>query len=209
MITALTVNYNTPDYLERLLASFRKFYDMPFLVIDGSDENVSKKILRIGKMFKAEVHHFPYNIHHGPGMAFGIKYIQTPKILFLDSDVIILKSGFIEDLSGKLTSEAYGIGDIQDINESGFNVDTGIKYLHPALALCNRNVILKYPLPTLHGAPFIKAMRIIHDKNLSNQLLIHEPWINNDFRKPEKKFIIHDWKGTVDRTGGYHYDDEH
>jgi hypothetical protein len=206
MITVLTINYNTPDYLERMISGVRRFYDIPILIVDGSNEKHLRIISLIAKKFKSELHHFHYNIHHGPGLAYGIKYIQTNKILLIDSDVIINNYGFIEDLNNKLPPNAYGIGDIQDINESGFNVTSGIKYLHPAFALCNREIILQYPLPIFHGAPMINAMKIIHNKKLSEKLLIHEPWISNDFRNQVKRYITHDWKGTVERTGGYHYD---
>ena len=85
MITALTVNYNTPDYLERLLTSFRKFYpDLSYLVIDGSSEENYKKIKNFDKKFGIQLIHFNYNIHHGPGMTYGIKQIKTDQILFVD-----------------------------------------------------------------------------------------------------------------------------
>lgn len=207
MITALTINYNTPELLERLLTSFRKFYDIPFVVIDGSDPVNYQKIIEYRKKYKVSIIHFPYNIHHGPGMAFGINYIRSRQILLLDSDLAVKRGGFLEDLKCKLRSDAYGIGDIQIINESGMNVLEGIKYLHPACALINRNIVLKYSLPSLHGAPMIKAMKEIHIEGLSDRLLIHEPWITNDFRRSRKKFIIHEWQGTVLKTGGYHYED--
>lgn len=199
MITALTVNYNTPDFLERLLSSFRQFYDIPFVVVDGSDEKNYKQIEGFVDKYSVEIHHFPFNIHHGPGMAYGIEYIKTDKILLLDSDLIVLRPGFIEDLDSKLKLDSYGIGDIQIVDENGFNRKKGMRYLHPACALINREVALKYPLPIRHGAPMIEAMKAI-----KTDILQHEPWVTNDFRNPDKKFIIHDWQGTVTRTGGYH-----
>lgn len=206
MVTALTVNYNTPDLLERLLISFRQFYDNPYLVIDGSDKLNYRKIKSYEKKFNVRIIHFPFNIHHGPGISYGIKQITTDRILLLDSDIIVMKQGFLEDLDRKLTKTAYGIGDIQIVNNRGMNVAAGIKYLHPACALINRKIVLKYSLPILHGAPMIKAMIEIHNEGLSETMLIHEPWINNDFRKPVKLFISHEWQGTVQKTGGYHYE---
>jgi len=197
-ISALTVNYNTPDFLERLLISFRQFYDMPFLVVDGSGESNYKKIELFTEKYDVEIHHFDYNIHHGPGLAYGIKYLKTEQILLLDSDLIVLHPGFVEDLQSKLRPESYGIGDVQIINDKGFNSTHGISYLHPACALINRKVALRYPLPIKHGAPMIEAMKVV-DKSL----LQHEPWVTNDFRNKNKIFIIHDWQGTVKRVGGY------
>lgn len=203
MITALTVNYNTPDFLERLLLSFRKYYDTPFIVVDGSDELNYEQIKDFPDKYNIELHHFSYNIHHGPGLAYGIKYIQTDQILLLDSDLIVINPGFIEDLQSKLLPESYGIGDIQIVNDKGFNVKSGYIYLHPACALINREIVLQFPLPVKHGAPMIEAMFEINKQGKTG-LLQYESWITNDFRNKEKKYIIHDWQGTVNRTGGYH-----
>ena len=200
-ITALTVNYNTPDFLERLLKSFRQFYSIPFLVVDGSLPEYYNKIITFPDKYKCEIHHFDYNIHHGPGMAYGIYTIKTPKILLLDSDLIVINNGFVEDLLSKLKPPSYGIGDVQTVNEVGVNTFRGIKYLHPACTLINRDIVLEYPLPIRHGAPMIEAMKAIHDSGAD--ILQHEPWVMNDFRNKDKIFISHGWMGTVKRVGGY------
>lgn len=197
-IAALSVNYNTPDFLERLLLSFRQFYDIPFVVVDGSSESNYNKIKSFIEAYDITLIHFDYNIHHGPGMAYGIQYIKTDQILLLDSDLIVLHPGFVEDLQEKLKSESYGIGDVQIVNDKGFNVSKGISYLHPACALINRKIALKYPLPTKHGAPMIEAMKAVDSK-----LLQHEFWVTNDFRNKDKIYVSHDWQGTVKRVGGY------
>lgn len=200
-VTALSVNYNTPDYLQRLLESFRRFYDMPFMVIDGSDSKNYELIKDFPDKFNIELHHFGYNIHHGPGLAYGINYIKTDQILLLDSDLVVINKGFVEDLQSKLKPESYGIGDVQTVNDKGFNVSKGISYLHPACALINRNIALKYPMPVKHGAPMIAAMKYLYDNNMD--LLQHEKWVTNDFRSKNKIYVSHDWMGTVKRVGGY------
>lgn len=202
MITALTVNYETPDFLERLLSGFRKYYNIPFVVIDGSSGKNYDQIKPFTKRYGVEIHHFDYNIHHGPGVAYGINYIKTDQILLLDSDLIVINPGFVEDLQSKLKPESYGIGDVQTINELGFNVFRGIRYLHPACALINRDVVLQYPLPVKHGAPMINAMKALDEQGRSD-LLQHEPWVTNDFRNEDKIYVSHAWQGTVRRVGGY------
>ena len=199
MITALTVNYNTPELLRNLLSSFRKFYCIPYMVVDGSEEKYYNDITRFKEYFNINIVHFDTNIHHGPGLAYGIKQITTNQILFIDSDITVIKGGFLEDLENKLNSESYGIGDVSDVNEYGVNIPNGIKYLHPSFALINREVALSYPLPVRHGAPMLNAM-------IGNPILQHEQWIaddlKNSFYKKECKYFQHEWCGTVKRTGG-------
>ena len=207
MITALTVNYNTPQLLESLLRSFRRFYpDIPYMVVDGSAPYYYGKIKSFPIRFHVSLHHFKYNIHHGPGMAYGLKTITTDQILFLDSDIQILRGGFIEDLQSKLKPKSYGIGDISTINRDGINIKkAGIRYLHPSCALINRLVALKYPLPTKHGAPMIKPME-------AKPSLQHEQWVADDLihslndraHSTARHYFVHEWSGTVSRTGGIH-----
>ncbi len=199
-MTALTVNYNTPDLLLTLLSSFRKFYDIPYMVVDGSSQKYYERIKEYGKEFNVNIVHFDTNIHHGEGLAYGLKIIKTKQVLFLDSDITILQGGFIEDLQSKLRPESYGIGDISEVNELGVNVPNGIKYLHPSFALINREVALSYPLPVRHGAPMLNTMK-------ATPPIQHEQWIADDLKnsieKKTCKYFIHEWKGTVNRTGGY------
>lgn len=207
MITALTVNYNTPELLESLLKSFRMFYNIPHLIIDGSDIMNFQRIKDFPQRFNVQIIHFDYNIHHGGGMAYGFQEIKTEQIILLDSDVRILKPGFIEDLQSKLRPDSYGIGDISFINRDGINCTNGIKYLHPSCALINREVALKYPLPVRHGAPMIRTMEAINDSGLD--ILQHEYWLAEDlkhsYHKDEselkRNYIVHEWRGTVNKTG--------
>jgi len=206
MITALTVNYNTPDLLENLLISFRQFYDIPYMVVDGSDAVHFAMIKEFPEKYKIDLHHFNTNIHHGPGLAYGFKTIKTEQILTLDSDMRILKYGFIEDLQSKLRPESYGIGSTCIIDRDGIASNLGIKYLHPSCALINREIALRFALPVRHGAPMISTMQDIASKGLD--ILQHEEWVASDmihaFHKDDisnRFYINHEWCGTVKRTG--------
>lgn len=202
MITALTVNYNTPDLLNRMVKSFRQFYDIELVIVDGSDANympVTKVNLKRQKNIR--LYQLGYNIHHGAGLCYGMERIDTEKVLFIDSDVLFLKHGFLEDLNTFLSPKQYGVGDIQIVDEKGMNVPQGIKYLHPALCLINTSVFWQFKLPINHGAPMIESMKDIHGKGLSDELLVHRDWVNNDFKNDEKKYLAHNWQGTVKRFG--------
>ena len=205
MITALTVNYNTPKHLERLLSSFRKFYDLPCVVVDGSDEENYEYIKDFDKRFNITMHHFDYNIHHGPGMAFGIKHIDTDRILLIDSDIIFHGGGIIEIMDEQLKEHHYGIGDAQkSIGKGGIIID----YLHPAFALINRKVALRYTLPEKNGAPLLAAM---HEMDLKKErdLIVMSKEVHSDFWDRKCKYIQHnddhEGMGTVRKTGSYNY----
>ena len=212
LIPVVCVSYNSVDLVSDLLHSFRKFYTNPIHIIDGSNEDIALQISKLTSQFDdVNFVHFDYNIHHGPGMAWAINNLDLEgRVLFLDSDVFILKKGFLESLNENLKENMYGVGSVNFVNEDGFNVDFfegAIPYLHPACMLCNINEMRKWPLPIKHGAPMTAAMLALH-KTGKSDLLGHVEWVKNDFKnEATKEFIRHDWQGTVKRTGGYHLEE--
>jgi SAM-dependent methyltransferase len=211
-IPVITISYNTPDLIADLLSTFRLYYSNKVYVIDGSDEKFSKVISDVVSQYdNTEFIHFNYNIHHGPGMAWAINNLNlSGPVLTLDSDLSVVRGGFIESLAHELKPYMYGVGQLNYVNRGGFNVtgpEGALLYLHPALMLCNIEVVKQWPLPVKHGAPMIEAMTALHDAGKSN-LLHHVEWVREDFTEtPEKNYIRHDWQGTVIRTGGYHLEE--
>lgn len=211
-IPVVTVSYNSPELLEALLGSFRQFYPNPIYVIDGSDsENIAGIRESVARYDNIHLYDFGYNIHHGPGLTWAINNLNlSGTVLFLDSDVLVVKSGMIESLYAELRPAMYGVGSLRDVDEGGFNVDYhegAVPYLLPACMLCNIEVMREYPLPVKHGSPMIDAMLTIHRQG-KTELLGDVPWVTNDFEKgSEKHFLQHDWQGTVLRTGGYHLEE--
>jgi len=214
MTTVLSVSYNTPDLVMRMVKSLRQFHDNEILIVDGSNKyNYDKLKDQITDQENIEIHHFAHNIHHGPGMAYGITAIDSDQILVMDSDVIVLK-GFLGLLETMLEKSGYGIGDVQLVDKAGWNIGgyeraikkdeykTGIAFLHPACMLINREVALQWPMPIKHGAPMITPMMAITEAGRTD-LLQHCDWIFNDFRREPKQYISHEWQGTVKATGGY------
>lgn len=211
-IPIITVSYNSVELIAELLGSLRKFYSNPVYVIDGSNEEIAQEIGKVvATHANTEFHHFNYNIHHGPGMAWAITHLDlSGPVLIIDSDIIVLHAGFIESLLESLTPGLYGVGYVNQVDAGGFDLkpgETGISYLHPACMLCNIDVVRQWPLPTKHGAPMIEPMKALHDAGMS-RLVKAIDWVRHDFEKgTEKIFLRHDWQGTVHRTGGYHLED--
>jgi len=207
MVTALTVNYNTPDLLERLLISFRRYYDIPYWVVDGSDDTHFELIKDFADKYNVRIIHFNYNIHHGPGMAYGFQNIKTDQILLLDSDIIIYTKGFIEKFQNELKPENYGIGAVYWGNRPDSDTEH-INYLHPACALINRNIVIKYPLPSFYCSPMMAPMRYMHEHGLV--LIQDAQWVHDDYSGGPNvlddiaqniHYIKHHWAGTMSRTG--------
>ncbi|MFA9217535.1 MAG: methyltransferase domain-containing protein [Sphingomonadaceae bacterium] len=180
-------------------------------VIDGSHPDVAEQIRAVTAGFdNIEFIPFGYNIHHGPGLSWAINNLGlSGEVLFLDSDVEIIKAGFLESMQSHLKPAMYGVGSIQMVNEQGFDrpLDGTVRYLHPACMLTNIEVVRQWPLPIKHGAPMVQTMLALHRAG-AHHLIESIDWVKGDFSpKPERReYIKHDWQGTVIRTGGYHYE---
>lgn len=199
-ISILTVHYNTPKLLTDLLDSIDKYYPtIEVYIVDGSD---NKEIIQVVKeicLGRKNYHLFSMgkNIHHGPGIDYGIHKIATPYILLVDTDSKIIKGGLIEAMYCELTADFYGIGTIEYVNRDGWNVDReiGIPYLHPRCSLLSKKAYLDYKPAHKHGAPMINAMTDLYDQGQSAKLKY--------FDKMDD-YYVHTGRGTVNLTGGYH-----
>jgi hypothetical protein len=199
-VAAVTVHYNTPDLLERMLASVRERYsDVEITVIDGSDHPSSRKeVKRQTRRFGARLKSLGYNIHHGPGLDLGIRRARLPRVLLLDTDLVLVDLHPIERLLQHLPRNGYGAGQVSTVDRDGvWAPDAPIHYLHPRFMLVNRDVYLRYPAAIKHGAPMIQPMIFLHEAGLEH-LLHYPPGV--------ELWYVHDEQSTVGRTGGYHLD---
>jgi SAM-dependent methyltransferase len=213
-IPIITVSYNSPELIEILLRSIRKYYGNKVYIVDGSGDHVVDEIRQVTERFtNVEFIPFGYNIHHGPGMAWAIKNLNlSGPALFLDSDVEVIANGFLESLHEQLTPDLYGVGDVSDtVDQLLKDLPAGTRpfgYLSPLCMLCNIDVMRNWPLPIKHGAPMLPPMFGLFKAGKGN-LIRNVDWIKNDYTAGTTKvFIRHDWQGTVRRSGGYHYDTE-
>ena len=168
-IPVVAVSYNSPELLLGLLSSFRSFYPHnPVHIVDGSEAGPLAQIREVAAGFDGvQLHAMEYNIHHGPGMAWAIENLPlSGPVLFLDTDIVVLRAGFIEELMAVLRPDDYGAGGVAYVNRDGFDIDYAygaIAYLHPPCMLCNVEVMRQWPLPIKHGAPMVAPMRALHD----------------------------------------------
>ncbi len=214
-IPIISVSYNSAELIDDLLRTLRAHYRNPVTIIDGSSAQHYQAIEAVCARYPdVNFIHFDYNIHHGPGMAWAFQNLplQGP-VLVLDSDIQIIKAGFLESMLGELKDGMYGVGYVNHVNEGGFDVDYeegAIRYLHPACMLVNIEVLREWPMPTKHGAPMTEPMLALHRAG-RDELIKGIDWLRDDFRADTttaaRHYLRHDWQGTVKRSGSYNLDE--
>lgn len=200
LVTAVSVNYRTPDLITRAVQSFRAFYpQIPLLLIDNGsgDDSVEHLVaLQAAHPEHTDLVLNTANRHHGPAMDQAMRTVDTPLVLFLDSDIVVRRGGFVEAMTRALTDvpHAYATGKRILMNRRGFDVDEsagGTPYIRPICMLVRRPLYLTLPPFRRHGAPCLDNMRAASQRQL--QLI---PF-------PIEDFIEHEGRGTASRHG-YH-----
>lgn len=182
----LTVNYNTPDLIDRLIQSIRNSgYNNVIRIIDGSDREETMRLMKtICNQPNVILQQVGYNIHHGRGLHLGISSSTSDWILCVDSEVQILP-GMFEVFTYSKAYEGFPCY----VNQFGYNGGE-ILYLHPELLLVDAR---KYKAQSWkfihHGAPAIQVMTQCPDNEKS--------CLPDEF----KKFYIRGGRGTVSRFG--------
>lgn len=197
-VTAVVINFRTPDLTRRAVESFRSFYaSLPLLLIDnGSGDESGRTLdhLRALAPGCTEVILNPSNRHHGPAMDQALRAINTPYALFIDSDCEVLKGGFVE-LMLALADEnphAYVVGKKIFMNDRGFDIPEqpgAHSYIRPICMLVRREPYLLLPPFERHGAPCLANMRAAR---ASSYELVHFP---------VEDFVRHEGRGTASRHG--------
>jgi hypothetical protein len=211
LITGVTVTYNTKDLAERAYTSVRLFHpEIKIIIVDGSEEkNDCYGYLQSVSNCITQVIHVGYNIGHGRGMCLGAYYVETPYILFFDSDIEMLKSP-IRDMLKMFEADTFGVGYIEKTGFDGFEYGARIQhnkqdwmpYLHPYFQIVNVKNYRKYYPYVHHGAPCFLTMFDIYKKKLSNKILKefkglgHSAGAGWNWKGESREFIRHDIAGT-------------
>ena len=195
-VTVVMVMYKTVDLFRIAYGSLRKFYPaLKIVVVDGSGGDSCTKYL--DQIERSDPNFmllkFDYNIGHGRGMHVGIVKAQSEYVLLLDSDTMVKRGGFIEEMKKMMRKETYAVGHVQSVNAGGIATKKdGLPYIHPSTCLLNRWNYMKFQPFQAHGAPCVFAMMDIHSRGLSEKLL-------RPFDVAE--YVRHDWNGTRGKFG--------
>ena len=94
-VTAVVINFRTPDLTRRAVESFRSLLPaLPLLLIDnGSDDESGRTLeqLRSRAPGKTTLILNRSNRHHGPAMDQALRTVDTPFVFFLDSDCEVFR----------------------------------------------------------------------------------------------------------------------
>jgi GT2 family glycosyltransferase len=196
--TAVIVNFRTPTLTKRAFTTLRSFYpDLPLLLIDnGSRDGSLEELSELTREHPKETTLLAnrQNIHHGPAMDQALRSVETDYVLFLDSDCVVLRAGFLEEMLRLCSREpaCYAVGKMTWMNARGFDLPAdagGMPYIRPICMLIKREHYLVLPPFERHGAPCLKNMVAARRNNLE---LI-------DF--PIESYVLHEGRGTATRHG--------
>ncbi len=192
--TALIVNYGTPDLTRAAVWSLRSLYpELPIVVVDNGSPDDSRARLAVlaGEAGGVTLHTPAENLHHGPGLDYGIRRIVTPWVLTFDSDCLAYRAGFLEGMHALADGDAnaYMVGQLHQVNDDGFDAPAGHDYVHPKCALVRRDSYLLLPPFARHGAPCLANEREAAAQGLG--LLDY----------PVRDYVFHIGEGTVQRFG--------
>jgi GT2 family glycosyltransferase len=196
-VTAAIVNFRTPDLTRRALSSFTSAYpEVRVILIDngsGGENGDLIESVRSGYP-DVEVVINQRNIHHGPAMHQGMGLVSTPFALFLDSDCIVLRPGFIELMVAGLVAEKnrYAAGSLQYVNKRGFPVKReargAVPYINPYCMLIKKELYHLLPPFALHGSPVLRNIEGARKKNFDLVEVKLDEYVRHDFRGTAGRF---------------------
>lgn len=168
-ITALTINFKTPELVYDCLNSFRNFYpDVYHLVIDNggcqqSDRTLSqlhdKKLIKLIKNTE--------NVGHGLALNQGIELVGTSYVFLLDSDTRTERGGFLEKMLKlfETDDQLFAVGWLRKVGKTGvaYRIQSkapkdALPYVHPYACLLDVAKFRQLRPFNESGAPALKTM---------------------------------------------------
>ena len=213
-IEIISVNYNTPDLINRLIRSVRDVEGQyQIRIIDGSDREPYKSDIRdvCKKYNNIILEQQGYNIHHGGGMDLGVKTSNYDYCLILDSDNYIQQPIVKTMFDALINNNKMMVGGYSHVNSNGigdsryFSNKYPIKYYHPSIFMIKKSYYLELNGVSIgfikHGAPSIKIMKYLYNNKISDVVGI-DLWEYLNINDSEiGKFTNLISRGTVNRFG--------
>jgi len=197
LVTAVIINYKTPDLTSRAVNTFVTAYpNISILLIDNGSGDIGDELLAVIESNTSTLQLIvnPTNLHHGPAMHQAMGLITTPFVLFLDSDCIVEEGGFIELMTHALSQHEtqYAAGSLLHVNKRGFLVDSNkrgaIPYIHPYCMMVKHALYATLPPFELHGTPVLRNLLGAAKKGFRCVEIALEPYVTHEFRGTAGRF---------------------
>jgi glycosyltransferase involved in cell wall biosynthesis len=195
-VTAVVINYQTPDLLETAVRSFIDAYPgVPLVIIDNGSADDSRariEALRHEAPGPIEAWFLEENVYHGPAMHRAMERVRTPYVYFFDSDTETKRAGFLEPMREVLAAKDhhYATGHVVTVNRRGFADPKG-KIPVPASAymMLKRAVYHRLPPFIHHGLPVLENCAAA----------VQQGYTILEF--PIEDYVTHFGRGTAERYG--------
>lgn len=202
-VTAVIVNYRTLELTRTCVESLLRFYpSINIILVDNNSQDASVDYIRTCAEIHPNVNWVKTrrNVGHGLGLHFGIEACTTPYVLTLDSDVEVLRGGWLELMleAFEVDPRLFAIGDRGYCDYSG--VRPGDRpFVHPFCALWDREKYHELGQFDARGQPtsnicWAAAQKRYHMKSL--------PGIVSRYGDPNTDYVKHFWGGTRCQSRG-------
>lgn len=145
-VTAVIVNRRTPRLIRNCVRSLLRIYpNINVMLVDNNSQDRSTRYIRLAAALCSRVECvITTHATHGPGLHAGILRCKTPYILTLDSDVTVLKGGFLELMLAHFAanSKLFAVGNICRVDSSGVRPGPR-RVVHPFCSLWDRRKYMK------------------------------------------------------------------
>lgn len=196
-VTAVIVNYRTLKLTRTCVESLLHFYpDINIMLVDNNSQDNSTAYIRTCAELFSNVDwvRVKRNVGHGPGLAFGVKKCHTPYVLTMDSDVEVLRGGWLELMldAFAIDPKLFAVGNLGHCDYSGVRPGDH-PFIHPFCALWDRVKYNGLGSFDASGQPvrnvcFAATKKGYHLKDL--------PGIRSRYGDPNTDYVKHFWGGT-------------
>lgn len=203
-VTAIVVNRKTLDFTKKCIESLTTFYpDIKIVVVDNwsNDESLGYVKSLSGKPNFTIVLNSNTHPHHAIGLNLGVREVKTRFFLTLDSDVEVLRGGWIEEMLKMFyDQDMLAVGHITmnsscnctDLPKRG---DKVYHYVHPFCALWDNEKF------KVIGVPFVETGQPVCEIFKAGEKIgFHVGSVPglNVHNLPEPYYVRHAWGGTRD-----------
>jgi len=207
----VSVNFNTPDFIDRLVYSvLKREGKYPTRIIDGSNkEPYITQIKEVCSKYNyVQLEQFGYNIHHGRGLDYAITSSAYDWVMCMDSDNYFIRPVLEAMYFACIEKQKKLCGYYCYVDENMIarpdrleDHHHKILYFHPSMFLIKKSFYMEMAKDNIkfmhHGAPAIRIAKYLRGKEHGLKL---DEALGFDY-KDIRQYVNLESRGTVNRFG--------